>query len=589
MLDEKVDRLQTILEIDDSALASTLLDDSGWDIELAVENYFNSQASSTENTENSNTSATPSRLPISPSIAHVGLGSGRSAQPGSFIWTIWRGILWLAIKILRLPLWLYSFLFNQSVSFTPPEPVPQEEAHSLLLSSIDEAVNSREPSSSSTAVARTTQRQNTHVIPSLYLGTHSNALRDVKNNAQFGIIAFIDSSTTSDDFKYHTLAEEKFNKLVNEHDCLVWVGDISTNRDAYDVAISKGIRIFPRVEVHSMQALPTSRNALVSVPTMSHLGSISGKDSLGEDFRNLLSSRYLNRVSPYLRRLRNEKYERQRATYIKEAADRAENERMQRDAENVLKKREESARSAKAAEDIAQQREKERNEKANNEVILREYRNWLKSTIPGDSGYGWKPVAEFLSQSLPHVKFILPHAPSQPVTLNGGMSMPSWFDLTSLTLEGTDDEDGLLKSSSELNKLITAEVDNGIPSDRIVIGGFSQGSALSYLIGLSSERKLAGTVALSGWLPMRNKIKSMLGPHHQLLPIFQAHGSDDPVVNPKYAELTNEYIKSLGFKTVDSDKPTKGGISFNKYDGIGHGACQEELADLEIWLKKVIP
>lgn len=388
MLDEKVDRLQTILEIDDSALASTLLDDSGWDIELAVENYFNSQASSTESAENTGTSATPARLPISPSIAHVGLGSGRSAQAGSFIWTIWRGILWLAIKILRLPLWLYSFLFNQSDSYTPPQPVPQEEAHSLLLSSIDEAVNSREPSSSSTAISRTTQRQKTHVTPSLYLGTYGNALRDVKNNSQFGIIAFIDSSTTSDDFKYHTLAENQFNKLVNEHDCLVWVGDISTNRDAYDVAMTKGINVFPRVEVHSMQALPTSRNALVSVPTMSHLGSISGKDSLGEAFRNLLTSRYLNRVSPYLRRLRNEKYEKQRATYIKEAADRAENERMQRDAENVLKKREESARSVKAAEESAQQREKEENEKADNEVILNEYRNWLKSTLPSEPADG---------------------------------------------------------------------------------------------------------------------------------------------------------------------------------------------------------
>ena len=168
------------------------------------------------------------------------------------------------------------------------------------------------------------------------------------------------------------------------------------------------------------------------------------------------------------------------------------------------------------------------------------------------------------------------------------MSMPSWFDLTSLTLEGTDDEDGLLRSASELNKLVTAEVDGGIPSDRVVVGGFSQGSALSFLVGLSSERKLAGTVALSGWLPMRNKMKAMLGPHHQHLPIFQAHGTDDAVVNPKYADLTNEYIKSLGFKDTPHTNPQRGAISFTKYQGIGHGACQEELQDLGAWLEKVI-
>ncbi|TIA91219.1 hypothetical protein E3P81_02127 [Wallemia ichthyophaga] len=206
----------------------------------------------------------------------------------------------------------------------------------------------------------------------------------------------------------------------------------------------------------------------------------------------------------------------------------------------------------------------------------------------GDSGYGWKPVAELLSKSLPHVKFILPHAPSQPVTVNGGMSMPSWFDLTSLTLEGTDDEDGLLKSASEINKLVTAEVDSGIPSHRVLVGGFSQGSCLAFLVGLSSERKLAGTVALSGWLPLRHKIKSMLGPHHQHLPIFQAHGSDDPVVATKYADFTNSYIKSLGFKDVPVSQPQNGGISFTKYDGIGHGACQEELQDLAEWLVKVL-
>ena len=207
----------------------------------------------------------------------------------------------------------------------------------------------------------------------------------------------------------------------------------------------------------------------------------------------------------------------------------------------------------------------------------------------GDSGYGWKPVAELLSAKLPHVKFILPHAPIQPVSLNNGMPMPSWFDISSLTLEGTEDEEGLLKSSSELNKLITQEVENGVPSHRIVIGGFSQGGSLSFLVGLSSERKLAGLVSLSGWMSLRSKMKSMLGPHHQHLPIFQAHGLDDPIVQFKYAQRTNEFTKELGFKDTTKENPKPHSISFNTYDGIGHGACKEELDDLYEFLNKVIP
>jgi predicted esterase len=135
----------------------------------------------------------------------------------------------------------------------------------------------------------------------------------------------------------------------------------------------------------------------------------------------------------------------------------------------------------------------------------------------GDSGHGWEPVAKMLAKNpkLSHIKWILPNAPKQPVTLNYGMSMPSWFDIRSLDKDltaddGGEDADGMLSSAMKVNALVTTQVDDeNIPANRIVVGGFSQGAALSLLTGLTSERRLAGLVCLSGWLPLSGKMKSV--------------------------------------------------------------------------------
>lgn len=142
----------------------------------------------------------------------------------------------------------------------------------------------------------------------------------------------------------------------------------------------------------------------------------------------------------------------------------------------------------------------------------------------GDSGAGWAPVARLLSQNpkLTHINWILPHAPVQRVTLNMGMQMPSWFDIASLDADLTgglvddrirpdraEDQEGMLSSAMAVGGIVTKEVDAGIDSKRIVIGGFSQGAALSLLTGLTSERRLGGLVSLSGWLPLSGKMKSV--------------------------------------------------------------------------------
>ncbi|KAJ7739925.1 Phospholipase/carboxylesterase/thioesterase [Mycena metata] len=206
----------------------------------------------------------------------------------------------------------------------------------------------------------------------------------------------------------------------------------------------------------------------------------------------------------------------------------------------------------------------------------------------GDSGAGWKPVADMFKRELPHVKWVLPNAPSMSVTANGGMVMPSWFDIYSFDFDGKEDQAGMLKTSHALNQLITAEVDNGIPANRIVLGGFSQGAGMSLLTGLTAERKLAGLAILSGWLPLYKTFKSMASEHAASIPIFWGHGSVDPLVLHKLGRSSADVlIKEIGTPAVSGNDVK--GLSFNTYDGVGHSTNQKELDDLKSWLKKVLP
>ncbi|SJX60160.1 related to lysophospholipase [Sporisorium reilianum f. sp. reilianum] len=211
----------------------------------------------------------------------------------------------------------------------------------------------------------------------------------------------------------------------------------------------------------------------------------------------------------------------------------------------------------------------------------------------GDSSAGWSDVAQMLSQrpSLSHVRFVLPDAPIQPVTLNMGMPMPSWFDILSLDdISGAEDEAGMLKSADEIKKLIKAENDGtaqgldgqNIPSERIVVGGFSQGGAISLLIGLTNPNPVAGVAALSTWLPLRAKIATLRTPTSTSLKVFQAHGDADQVVKYEYGQRTVSFLKNeLGLNEQD--------VEWHTYPRMPHSACPEEIRDLAVFLEKVIP
>ncbi|KZT70330.1 Phospholipase/carboxylesterase [Daedalea quercina L-15889] len=210
----------------------------------------------------------------------------------------------------------------------------------------------------------------------------------------------------------------------------------------------------------------------------------------------------------------------------------------------------------------------------------------------GDSGHGWKPVADMFSRDagLGHIKWVLPHAPSTPVTANMGMSMPSWFDVFEFDARAPEDEPGMLKSVASINKLIQAEVDAGIPSHRILLGGFSQGGAMSLLTALTAERKFAGVAVLSGWLPLSKKMKAMATPNILQTPLFWGHGEDDPLIEFQSMGLASiQFLKNeLGIKPADPQAPEKGGLTFFSYEDLPHSTSTEELRDLQEWLKRIM-
>ncbi|ORY33132.1 Phospholipase/carboxylesterase/thioesterase [Naematelia encephala] len=206
----------------------------------------------------------------------------------------------------------------------------------------------------------------------------------------------------------------------------------------------------------------------------------------------------------------------------------------------------------------------------------------------GDSGHGWLPVAKMLWPSFPNVKWILPHAPAIPITINGGMSMPGWFDLSTLDKlsdSNYDDEKGLLASVSAVDALIQAEIDSGIPENRIVLGGFSQGGAIAILSALTTKRKLAGVVGLSTWVPLNHKVPQMMTSHARDTPIFWGHGKDDPVVNYAFGVMSIELLKKLGYPTVPAGQTfARPGLRFESYPGLGHSSSPQEIEHLKAWL-----
>lgn len=198
---------------------------------------------------------------------------------------------------------------------------------------------------------------------------------------------------------------------------------------------------------------------------------------------------------------------------------------------------------------------------------------WLHGL--GADGHDFEPIVPELrlAEHL-NLRFIFPHAPIRPVTINGGMSMRAWFDIVSLDRSGPMDEAGFLSSSQRLQEMIEREHERGIPYDKIVLAGFSQGGAIAAFTAIRFGFALAGMMALSTYLPPLANAESVL-PQSQDLPIFMAHGSFDPVLPIALGQAARDNLSASGFT-----------VEWREYP-MAHAVCPQEILDIREWLLRV--
>ena len=195
----------------------------------------------------------------------------------------------------------------------------------------------------------------------------------------------------------------------------------------------------------------------------------------------------------------------------------------------------------------------------------------------GADGRDFVPIAEQLDlSSVGPVRFLFPNAPSIPVTINGGYVMPAWYDILAADLVKREDEAGLRQSRLEIEALIANEKARGIPANRIVVAGFSQGCAMSLMVGLRHAETLAGIVGMSGYLPLAATTQAEHTAASLKTPIFMAHGTRDAVVALPRATASRDALAAMGYSVKWHDYPME------------HSVCPQEVLDLKAFLEAVL-
>lgn len=200
---------------------------------------------------------------------------------------------------------------------------------------------------------------------------------------------------------------------------------------------------------------------------------------------------------------------------------------------------------------------------------------WLHGL--GADGHDFEPVVPALKlpESLP-IRFVFPNAPHQPVTVNGGMVMPAWYDILEMSIERKIDVDGLLKSVQQIDALIQREIDRGIASDRIVLAGFSQGGAVAYHAALCYPKRLAGLITLSTYMATAELIEQQRSDINRNIPVVIHHGTADDVVPISLGTQATEKLQQLGYQPQWHSWP------------IDHGLCLEEVESIGEWLVRTL-
>jgi len=203
---------------------------------------------------------------------------------------------------------------------------------------------------------------------------------------------------------------------------------------------------------------------------------------------------------------------------------------------------------------------------------------WLHGL--GADGHDFEPIVPELRlpESLP-LRFVFPHAPVRPVTINGGASMRAWYDILTLDRDGLQDERGIRESAAALAALVEREHGRGIPYENIVMAGFSQGGAIALHAALRYPHTLAGLMALSTWLPLSASLQKEVLDNEQAqsreLPVFLAHGQFDPVLPVALGEESRDALMRLGYS-----------VEWHEYS-MAHAVCTQEIVDISAWLLAV--
>ena len=198
---------------------------------------------------------------------------------------------------------------------------------------------------------------------------------------------------------------------------------------------------------------------------------------------------------------------------------------------------------------------------------------WLHGL--GADGHDFEPVARELD--LPFgARFVFPHAPVRPVTINGGMPMRAWYDILALGPGGPEDEEGIRACAAAVRALIDREIERGLSRDRIVLAGFSQGGAIALYTATRETEPLAGVIALSTYLPLAADLEREATAASRETPALMAHGSLDPLIDISFGTLSRDLLLAAGYQ-----------VSWRSYR-IEHGVSPEEISDIGDWLAGLV-
>ena len=200
---------------------------------------------------------------------------------------------------------------------------------------------------------------------------------------------------------------------------------------------------------------------------------------------------------------------------------------------------------------------------------------WLHGL--GADGHDFEPIVPLLGLDQgPGVRFVFPHAPMRPVTINMGMTMPAWYDVRDLELRRDQDHAAIEESAQQVERLLEREKQRGIPAERMVMAGFSQGGAIAFHVGLRHAEPLAGLMVLSAYVLLQERLDGEASEANLKTPILQCHGELDPLVPVSLGQTSAELLKQRGYD-----------LDWRTYP-VEHGVHPQEIADVGQWLGKLL-